>query len=185
MEADIHVETYADAIGFCDRPNPVSVIDAKFSLQHAVAIVVELGEPTLADFEPDAIAALAEIRGQVTVAEAPDIIARYPEQHGALIVASGVAVELFDTRGDPDRPLAKDGIIEKTQTLIRWGGLSVDETARATALALEGDDPNWVQAGTVTLSYNGVVSNTVFWNGTIVNAPIADNLFSYPSTPQD
>ena len=47
------------------------------------------------------------------------------------------------------------------------------------------DDPNWVQAGTVTLSYNGVVSNTVYWTETIVNAPIAERLFTYPPSPID
>lgn len=41
-------------------------------------------------------------------------------------------------------------------------------------------DPDWVQAGTVTLSYNGVVSNTVTWTETIVDAPIADDVFTYP-----
>jgi len=46
-------------------------------------------------------------------------------------------------------------------------------------------DPNWVQAGTVTLSYNGVVSNTVYWTETIVNAPIADRIFTYPPSPID
>ncbi|MGP1284003.1 MAG: hypothetical protein ACTS1X_13600, partial [Parasphingopyxis sp.] len=42
------------------------------------------------------------------------------------------------------------------------------------------EDPDWVQAGTVTLAYNGVVSNTVYWTETIVNAPIADDVFTYP-----
>ncbi|MEP6012515.1 MAG: MmgE/PrpD family protein, partial [Parasphingorhabdus sp.] len=39
LDGDILVETYADAISFCDRPDPQSVNDAKFSIQHAVAIV--------------------------------------------------------------------------------------------------------------------------------------------------
>ncbi|QLC26091.1 hypothetical protein HFP57_14380 [Parasphingopyxis algicola] len=45
------------------------------------------------------------------------------------------------------------------------------------------EDPDWVQAGTVTLSYNGTVSNTVTWTETVVNAPIGDDVFTYPGGP--
>jgi 2-methylcitrate dehydratase PrpD len=55
LEGEIVVETYADAIAFCDNPNPKTPQQAKFSLQHALAIVATSGEPTLADFEPAAI----------------------------------------------------------------------------------------------------------------------------------
>ncbi len=47
------------------------------------------------------------------------------------------------------------------------------------------ENPRWVQAGSVTLLYNGVASNTVFWTETIVDQPIADSVFTYPPTPQD
>ncbi len=141
LDGDIHVETYADAISFCDRPDPQTVIDAKFSLQHAVAVVAERGVPQLADFEPDAIAALADARARVTVSEASDITTRYPEHYGARITCGKETVELVDTLGDPERPLSKEGIIEKARALIAWGGLDDKEADRAIDLALNGDDP--------------------------------------------
>jgi len=140
-EHEIHVETYADAIIFCDRPNPETVNDAKFSLQHAVAIVVERGVPELADFEPDAIAAMADARARVTVSKAADITERYPEHYGARISCGDSHVELVDTLGDPERPLSDDGVIEKAVALIAWGGLPEKEARRAVDLALKGNDP--------------------------------------------
>lgn len=140
LEGDILVETYADAVAFCDRPDPQTVHDAKFSIQHAVAIVATRDVPQLADFEPEAIAALADARGRVTVSEASDITSRYPEHYGARIHCAGETVELVDTRGDPERPLSKDGIVEKARALIAWGGLPEAEADRAVDLALNGKD---------------------------------------------
>lgn len=140
LDGDIHVDTYADAISFCDRPDPHTVIDAKFSLQHAVAVVAERDVPQLSDFELDAIAGLSGIRARVTVGEAGDITARYPEHYGARVTCGGESVELVDTLGDPERPLSKEGIIGKARALIAWGGLQSKEADRAVDLALNGDD---------------------------------------------
>ncbi|WP_417619551.1 MmgE/PrpD family protein [Parasphingorhabdus sp.] len=141
LHGDIHIATYADAMTFCDRPDPVTVNDAKFSIQHSVAVVAEQGVPRLADFEPDAIEALADARCRVIVSEAPDITARYPEHYGARVTCDGESVDLVDTLGDPERPLAKDGVIDKARTLIAWGGLTEKEADRAIDLALNGVDP--------------------------------------------
>lgn len=145
VDGDIQVETYADAINFCDRPDPQTVLDAKFSLQHAVAVVAERGVPQLSDFEPDAIAGLSEKRGRVTVSEASDITARYPEHYGARVTYGGESVELVDTLGDPERPLPKDGVMDKARALIAWGGMSEKEADRAIDLALNGDDTTAIQ----------------------------------------
>lgn len=141
LDGDIQVGTYADAIKFCDRPDPKTVIDAKFSLQHAVAVVAERGVPQLADFEPEAIASLTDVRARVSVSEAGDITKRYPENYGARLTCGGAHVELVDTLGDPERPMPKEGIIDKARALITWGELPSREADRAVDLALNGDDP--------------------------------------------
>ena len=64
LGGEILVETYADAIAFCDNPDPKTPSQAKFSLQHAVAVVATSGVPTLADFEPAAIKKLAKVRAR-------------------------------------------------------------------------------------------------------------------------
>lgn len=140
IDGPIMVETFADALAFCDRPDPATPHEAKFSLQHAVAIVAERGVPTLADFEPDAIAALAEARSRVTVREDTAITARYPAHFGATVSAGGVQVALADTRGDPERPLSRGGVIDKARALFEWGGLSEAQAACGLTLALDGDD---------------------------------------------
>ncbi len=136
LTAPFRVETYADAIAFCDRPDPVAEAEAKFSLQHAVAVIADgrFAEP--ADFTPEAIAALAPLRSQVSVAEATEITARYPAHFGARVNG----LELADTRGDPERPVGEAEIIAKTHTLVAWGGLPTEEAARAIELALRGND---------------------------------------------
>ena len=143
LTGKVVVETYADALTFCDKPEPRTVLEAKFSLQHAVAVVAERGEPTLADFEPEAIAALAEARARVGVVEAAAITARYPAHFGARVSAGSETVERIDTLGDPERPLPREGVIAKARALMAWGGVTADADA-AVAACLEGDDPGAV-----------------------------------------
>lgn len=41
-------------------------------------------------------------------------------------------------------------------------------------------NPRWLQARTVTLYYNGVKANTVYWSKTVVNSAVDDTLFAPP-----
>jgi 2-methylcitrate dehydratase PrpD len=141
LDGEIVVEIYADAIAFCDNPDPKTPQQAKFSLQHAVAVVATSGVPTLADFEPAAIKRLATARARVTVRECKNITARYPEHYGARVRCQKQAVELIDTLGDPERPMSEARIIDKARALMAWGGLSEKQANKAVKLALEGDDP--------------------------------------------
>lgn len=141
LDGEIVVENYADAIAFCDNPRPKTVQQAKFSLQHAVAIVAERGVPQLADFEAAAIKKLTKARARVTVLEAKDITARYPQHYGARVTCNKQAVEMIDTLGDPERPMSDTQIVDKARALMAWGGLSDKQAKKAVKLALEGDDP--------------------------------------------
>lgn len=137
-----HVETYADALAFCDRPDPVTELDARFSLQHAVAVVADGRKAEPADFTETAIAELADLRAQVSVAEDPAITARYPAHFGAR--ANGF--ELVDTLGDPERPVGEDAIIAKMYSLAEWGGLGRKDADQAVDVALAGDNVMTVHA---------------------------------------
>lgn len=134
LSKPVHVATYRDALIFCHRPDPRTVLDAKFSIQHGIAIVLDKGEPDMADFEPDAIARLASLRAQVTVSEDPELTAAYPAHFGARI---GDLV-LRDTLGDPERPLPAQGVEAKARSLGEWGGA---DGAEAVEIALRGDSP--------------------------------------------
>jgi 2-methylcitrate dehydratase PrpD len=141
LDGEIVVETYADAVAFCDNPNPKTSQQAKFSLQHAVAIVAERGVPQLADFEPAAVRKLARARARVTARECKDISARYPQHFGARVTCNNQVVEMIDTLGDPERPMSETQIIDKARALMAWGGLSDKQASKAVKLALEVDDP--------------------------------------------
>ena len=130
------VETYADALRFCENPDPRNEVEAKFSLQHAVALVADGRDAEPADFTKDAIAALAGLRAQVTVAEDAEITARYPAHFGARVSGH----EVRDATGDPERPLSEARLRDKMAMLGRWGGLSEPQIAKACQLALQSDD---------------------------------------------
>ena len=142
LTAPFHVETYADALTFCDKPHPTTETEAKFSLQHAVAVIADGRGATPADFTPQAIAALAPLRAQVTVVEDPAITARYPAHFGARVNG----LELIDCRGDPERPVTEADIVAKMHMLAQWGGLAASEADRAADLALRGDDAGAIVA---------------------------------------
>lgn len=132
LTTPVRVATYADALRFCDRPDPRTVMEAKFSLQHGVAIVLDKGAPDLADFEPDAIARLAPLRAQVTVFEHAALTAAYPDHFGARIGD----LLLRDTLGDPERPLSAEQVGVKARALIGWGGAEAEPMVTA---ALSGE----------------------------------------------
>lgn len=137
LAAPFLVETFAEALAFCDRPEPTNPVEAKFSLQHSIAVIADGRNAEPRDFEPQAIAALAPLRKQVRVTADPEISTRFPAHYGARVNC----LELTDTRGDPERPVQEADVFEKMRGLVEWGGLPAREADRAMALALHGSDP--------------------------------------------
>lgn len=148
----IEVATYAEALRFCDRPNPTSELDAKFSLQHALAAIACLGRPQLAHYLPDAIdnPTVRALRSRVTVSEDPEASARFPDHYGASVtvtLADGgrLHASRVDAWGDPECPMSGAEIAAKAMDLAQWGGVSKVAATRLfdavsdlpTALSLE------------------------------------------------
>ena len=121
---EIIVGTYADALKFCDRAEPGTPLEAKFSLQHVVALTLLKGVPRLEDFTEAAIgdAEVAELRARVRVEEDAGLSGSYPEHYGARV--NGVVVR--DAYGDPARPMSREAVVEKAFALMRWGGMQVE-----------------------------------------------------------
>lgn len=134
----ILVETYPDALTFCDNRQPRTELEAKFSLQHVVALVAVRGAVTLHDFDDAARSdpAVAAARARVLVASDPAIAARYPEHFGARVSCGGERAEVRDALGDPERPMTADQIEAKARALIAHGGLPSREADLAVELAL-------------------------------------------------
>jgi 2-methylcitrate dehydratase PrpD len=144
VNGPILIETYRDAIAFCDQPNPKTEVQAKFSLQHAVAVAALADPSDPANYTVEAIARpdFAALRNQVRVQEDVTITSRFPNHFGARITANDQMCELVDTRGDPERPLSGEGLFAKVHSLFKWGGLNWADANKVIKLCLESDDPD-------------------------------------------
>lgn len=138
LHGRITVRTYRDALLFCDRPEPRTAAEAKFSLQHALAVVRASGAPRLEDFEPEAVATLAPLRREVTVEEDAELTMAYPRHFGAQVTTALGQVTCRDALGDPERPLDDESLIAKARALMRWGGIAPREADEAIATVLRG-----------------------------------------------
>ncbi|MBL8378774.1 MAG: MmgE/PrpD family protein [Burkholderiales bacterium] len=136
----VEVRAYADAIKFCDRPDPATALQAKFSLQHCAATVLLHGPPALAHFEPSALAEprVAALRARVRVASAEPYASAYPAHFGAALTVctQGRAYEhaVTDALGDPENPLSRPAIDAKARTLMQhalWSAGRIDAALAA------------------------------------------------------
>ena len=139
----IVVETYRDAIAVCDAVTPATPVEAKFSLQHACAVVLLRGKPRLADFDTEGMhdPAVAALRQVVELRERPAYTSAYPAHFGA-----GVTIQCNDNRtfhhaaadalGDPENPLAESAIRDKAQMLLASAGYSDAAIGRIAGAAL-------------------------------------------------
>ena len=134
--------TYDDALKFCDQPRPETVIQAKFSLQHSVAVTLLYGPPQLEHFEADVfehedVRALAET---ITVSAGDPYTERYPARYGAaLTITRGGEPKTFDAPdalGDPENPVPATRVAEKARMLCVHGGFSADDADALVAAAL-------------------------------------------------
>ena len=136
-DGDVLVETYRDALTFCDKPEPGTVIEAKFSLQHSVAVVMARGRPKLEDFSLEAVAdpELMALRKRVKVRQSPAFQDNYPSRFGASVTFAGQTETVPDALGDPENPVGLEQLRDKARALFVAGGLNNDEAEALRAAA--------------------------------------------------
>ncbi len=141
--APIRVETYSDALKFCDRAMPTTVIEAKFSLQHAVAVALVRGVPKLEDFSETALAdpELNAMRARVSVAASEKFDTAYPARFGAAVHIGEDMVAMPDALGDPENPVTDSQLIAKARMLMEAGGVPAIRTDAFIDLVLSGNGP--------------------------------------------
>lgn len=139
----VRLDTYRSAVDFCDRPHPTTVHQAKFSLQHAVAVSLIDGPPWLPAFEPTAWtrADVSALREKVSVNAASDLSARFPDHYAARITVTlrdgrTIVHEQHDALGDPECPLDDAAILSKAKRLMDAAGWVRTEDVVSAALAL-------------------------------------------------
>lgn len=128
--AAVHVSTYKAALTLCDKPNPHTAPDAKFSLQFCVAAALLGGQVGLAAFSDAALTdtAVRALLPRITVAVDPAREAAYPGCWSAAVsvtLADGRSVKATQERpkGDPENPLSVPELEAKFRGLAASGGL--------------------------------------------------------------
>ncbi len=146
----IHVATYQAAIDFCDKPNPSTPAEARFSIQHALAAALVRGRPCLAQYHAECIAdeQVSALRARISIGRCAALDQAFPDHYGAAVRLSGHdgwqrEARIDDAWGDPENPLAAADLEAKARDLLAQGGLSeraAGELIEAT-LALADDAP--------------------------------------------
>ncbi len=121
---EIRVGGYGATKNMCDRPNPVSEQDARFSSQYCIAAMLVLGAVRLAAFDGESLARsdIRALAAKVTVHLDADLMDAYPARRAANVtVTLNGGTTLFrhqpTRKGDPDLPLSDSELIEKFQEL--------------------------------------------------------------------
>nr|AMK59534.1 hypothetical protein PTH_1493 [uncultured bacterium UPO71] len=135
--ASVRVSTYKAALTLCDKPDPRTSADAKFSLQFCVASALLRGRVGLAEFSDAALVdtALRALlpRFEVEVDEARE--AAYPACWSAAVsvtLADGRTFQAAQERpkGDPENPLTEAELEAKFRGLAAAGGVQTDQIER-------------------------------------------------------
>lgn len=152
--AAIHVEGYGATKTICDRPDPQSAQEARFSLQFCLAAQMVLGSVRLTATEPQALAdpRIRALMPMITVDRAEDLAAEYPRRRMArlrLTLKDGRSLDHFQpTRhGDPDDPASSAELMGKFHELA-GPVLAPGEADRLARIILEGNVlPDMLTAG--------------------------------------
>lgn len=132
----VHIHTYQAALDFCDAPSPATPDEARFSLQHAVAVALLRGPPGIADFDDVALRdpALTALRDKITLHVDPQIDAGFPARYAArltLVMLDGAEINITCPAawGDPENPMLHTDLVTKFTANAAHGGLSQDTAA--------------------------------------------------------
>ncbi|WP_193187371.1 MmgE/PrpD family protein [Nisaea sediminum] len=120
----IHIEGYGATKDICDRPNPRSAQEARFSAQYCLSALLVLGGVRLAAFTPEALRDpnIRAIMPRITVERAEDLATEYPRKRMARLhvqLKDGRKLSHFQRsrRGDPDNPISLADLMAKYEEL--------------------------------------------------------------------
>lgn len=129
----IHIESYADALNFCDNPDPQTPHEARFSLQHCVAVALATGSIEIEHAGPATLSdpKIKRLRRITTVSEAYELTARFPDNTGARIDIFDMAGRKHSSTshyalGDPEDPLDRVGLEHKFHKNLGHAGIAAD-----------------------------------------------------------
>lgn len=143
----IVVQTYQAAIDFCNRTEPQTSGEARFSIQHALASILTRGRPRVKHYDLSALGAedTAKLRRRIQLAVDPAIHQAFPSHFGARVeikLRDGQALQasVQDAWGDPEWPLTEADLALKAKDLFDFAGLDAGRSTRIIDRLLGLDD---------------------------------------------
>lgn len=122
----VEVSTYRAAIDVCDRPAPASEYEAKFSLQHCVAISLIDGRCGFGSFDAGARARAAGLRERTVLRAGGAYDRSYPRDWGGEVTVVGrgsVTAARTACKGDPEAALSRGEMVAKAHDLLGFAGV--------------------------------------------------------------
>ncbi len=128
--AKITISTYQAAIDFCDNPAPRSDHEARFSLQHCVAISLLRNEPQINDFDASSRAdpSVKSLIERISIETDRVLTDQFPNMMGSrleIVLRDGrsESASIATAKGDPENPMRTDELDAKFLTLVTAAGI--------------------------------------------------------------
>ncbi len=146
MIRSVQAGVYQASLDVCDRVDPATEYEAKFSLQHTTAAALLFDQVDFEAFGPKTRDALAPLRSKITPAFQEPYASAYPKAWGSSVSVELMSGETFTqtrthAKGDPEAPLSPDEMIDKAQMLLTHAGVSQPSQFIDAVLALPGGGP--------------------------------------------
>ncbi len=142
----IQVVTYQASVDVCNRPRPQTEYEAKFSLQHCVAIALMDGSCVFDSFSGAARDRASALAGKVRVRAGDPYNTAYPTAWGGEVTVqladnSVITAARANCKGDPDAALSRDEMVGKAEKLLSYGGIRNPERMIQEVLDMANDGP--------------------------------------------
>jgi len=130
--SSVRIGTYEAALDLCDRADPDSEYEAKFSLQHCVAVALQNGRVSFDSFNATAREQSSSMRKLVQIESCEPFASAYPIHWGASVsvdLGDGAILteSRIDSKGDPELPLTESDMTAKANQLLCFSGLNSSE----------------------------------------------------------
>ncbi len=128
MIQSVNVGVYQATLDVCDRVNPMTEYEAKFSLHHTTVAGLLLDRVDFEAFGESARSELQTARAKVRPELQEPYASAYPQAWGSSVTVqlnSGETVTETRThaKGDPEAPLSRDEMVDKADMLLSHAGL--------------------------------------------------------------
>lgn len=127
----IRLNTYQAAIDFCDNMHPTTDHEARFSLQHCIAVAFVKGKPVIPDFGEigRSDSTICELRKKISLHCDEKYQRRFPSGMGSSLFVTldngnEVQYSVDNAKGDPENPMDHQEIKIKFKNLANYAGIT-------------------------------------------------------------